>query len=289
VESNPQGRLVQALLATAFAAHPYRHMGLGWPSDLAALRAGDAEQFFRTYYTPSNITIAMAGDVDPAQAKQLAARYFSAIPAGVPPPLVPTREPPQHGPKRVQVEAAGDPLLYVGYKRPDFSHKDDAVFDVIAGMLGGDRGGMLYTELVRDKKLALAARTQPTFPGARYENLFLLFLAPARGVKLEEAERALYDLLARFQARPADEVSLSRAKTQLRAAILRRMDSNPQMAAILATARATYGSWKDLFAALAAIENVSPVDVMRVSRRYFVPNGRTVVHTIPPGQSSGER
>ena len=61
VESSPQGKLLQAFLATAFEAHPYRIMGTGWPSDIQNLRVADAWNFFRTYYVPVNIMMANRG------------------------------------------------------------------------------------------------------------------------------------------------------------------------------------------------------------------------------------
>src|SRR5712691_94624 len=59
VESEPQGKLMQTFLATAFAAHPYRRMSGGWPSDIVNLRRSEAEEFFRKYYVPANMTIAI--------------------------------------------------------------------------------------------------------------------------------------------------------------------------------------------------------------------------------------
>src|SRR6185437_6781651 len=71
VESSPQGRLVEALLATAFEAHPYRNMPGGWASDIENLRRPEAQEFYRKYYTPGNITIGIAGDVNPVEAKRM--------------------------------------------------------------------------------------------------------------------------------------------------------------------------------------------------------------------------
>src|SRR5207253_1933886 len=85
VESSPQGRLVEALLSTAFAAHPYRNSAAGWASDIENLRVTDALKFYKQYYVPANITIGIAGDVDPRECRRLADRYFAIIPAGPPP------------------------------------------------------------------------------------------------------------------------------------------------------------------------------------------------------------
>src|SRR5271166_3945379 len=60
VESSPQGMLVESLIATAFAAHPYRNMPGGWASDIESFRRPEAEAFSREHYTTGNMTIAMA-------------------------------------------------------------------------------------------------------------------------------------------------------------------------------------------------------------------------------------
>src|SRR5262249_5813115 len=56
VESSPQGKLIESLLASAIAAHPYRNMPGGWASDIDNFRRTEAEKFYKIYYTPGNIT-----------------------------------------------------------------------------------------------------------------------------------------------------------------------------------------------------------------------------------------
>ena len=101
---------MQAFLATAFEAHPYRVMGTGWPSDIQHLRSQDAWNFFKTYYVPSNIVIAIVGDVNPADAKRMAEKYFGPLPKRPLPPIVHTVEPPQPGPKHAEVESPSQPF-----------------------------------------------------------------------------------------------------------------------------------------------------------------------------------
>src|ERR1700683_1211139 len=79
VESDPQGKLMEQMLATAIAAHPYRVMPGGWASDIENLRVKDAEKFFNEYYAPANITMGIVGDVNPAQTKRLAEEYFGRL------------------------------------------------------------------------------------------------------------------------------------------------------------------------------------------------------------------
>ena len=80
-DSNPQGRLLEEFLSVAYSAHPYRNPAVGWASDITATTIADTREFFETYYVPTNMTIAIAGDVDPQQMRVLAERYFGDVPA----------------------------------------------------------------------------------------------------------------------------------------------------------------------------------------------------------------
>ncbi|MBZ5727275.1 MAG: insulinase family protein [Acidobacteriia bacterium] len=288
VESRPNGRLLEDFLATAFAAHPYRNPGGGWPSDIVNLRRADAKAFFDEYYVPANMTIAIAGDVNPAQARRMAERYFGPLPARPLPPLLHTEEPPQPGPKTAAVNLAAQPLLVIGYKRPDQYHPDDPVFDIVSLLLSSGRTGLLYKELVQEKRIAQVAQAAATFPDGRYPNLFLFFLAPALGHSVEENQKALDDLLARFQAAPVDEAALRRVKTKLRAGVIRRLAGNAGLASLLATYYAGFGDWRRLFTDLAGYEKVTAADVQRVAQRYFVSVNRTMAYIAqPPAAAAG--
>jgi predicted Zn-dependent peptidase len=282
IESNPQGKLLQEFLATAFEAHPYRNPGVGWPSDIASLRRADAKAFFDKYYVPANMTMAIVGDVDPAEARRLAERYFSPLAARPLPPPLHTKEPVQAGPKQALVESPTQPVLVIGYKRPDQNDKDDPVFDVISLILSGGRTSILYKDMVEDKRIALSAQTGPTFPDGRYPNTFVFFVVPARGRTVDENQKELDDVLARFQAAPPGDEALNRAKTKVRAGVIRSLASNEELAKLLTTYYANYGDWRKLFRAIDEISQVTAVDVQRVAAKYFAVKSRTTAYTALP-------
>jgi len=287
IESSPQGKLMEALLGTAFIAHPYRQGPGGWASDIENLRLSEAEEFYKTYYVPGNITIGIAGDVTPSEVKRLADKYFSPLPSRPLPPLITTVEPKQDGVKRVEVESPSQPLMFIGYKRPDQYDKDDPVFDVITTILASGRTGILYKDMVRDKKLALAALSAPTFPGGKYPNLFLFFLVPAMGKTAQENEKEFYDVLEKFKTEKVDDETMARVKTKARAGLIRQLYSNAGLASQLTTASVAYGDWRKLFTALDDVNKVTAEDVQRVARTYFIPEARTVTLTVPPKKQGG--
>ena len=290
VESSPQGMLVEGLLATAFAAHPYRNMPGGWASDIENFRLPEAIAFYKKYYVPANITIAIAGDVDPKECRRLADKYFSILPGGPLPSGPRTIEPVQKGEKRVQIESPAQPFLAIGYKRPNQLDKDDPVFDVLNEILSGERTGLFYTELVRDKQIALAAGADSSFPGGKYQNLFILFLVPNQGHTVEENEKAAYEIIERLKREKVTDDTLKRIKTKVRAGLIRRLDSNSGMADALTSYYANYGDWRKLFTSIDEINKVTADDVQRVARQYLVPDTRTVAYTTvtPRTAAKGE-
>lgn len=287
VESEPQGKLMEMMLATAIAAHPYRRMPGGWASDIENLRLEDAEKFFNKYYGPGNITIGIVGDVNPAETRRMAEKYFGPIQKRPMPPLVITVEPPQEGPKQVQVESPSQPLEFIAYKRPDQYDKDDPVFDVVGGILSSGRTWLLYKKLVRDEKVALEAGAGATFPGGKYPNLFIFFLAPSLGKTIADNEKAFYDVLAGFLKEKVDARTLARVKTNTRAGLIRQLDSNSGLAQLLTSYYANYGDWRKVFTSLDEIDAVTADDVQRVARRYFIDLGRTAAFTSQPAQNAG--
>ena len=282
IESRPQGLLLQAFLATAFEAHPYRVLGTGWPSDIEHLRRAAAENFFKTYYVPGNIVIGIVGDVQPAEARRLAEKYFGPMPKRPMPPLVHTVEPPQLGPKRAEVQSPAQPIVAVGYKRPDQYDKDDPVFDVISGLLATGRTSLLYREMVRDKKIALAVEAGASFPDSRYPNLFLVFMVPSRSHTVAENEQEFLKLLEEFKTKPIDPVALKRVKTNTRATLIRSLDSNQRLAALLPAYYTAFGNWRKLFTSVDDTEKVTAADVQRVARQYLVASASTTVATVQP-------
>jgi predicted Zn-dependent peptidase len=276
-ESEPQGKLYEILLGTAFEAHPYKNPAVGWPSDLDDLRVRDAEAFFQKYYTPTNITMSIVGDVNPAEARRFAEKYFSPIVRRPLPPPVITVELPQEGERRADLHFESQPVEMIGYHRPDQYDKDDPVYDVLASILSSGRTGLLYRELVRDKKIALEAGAAAEVPGGKYPNLFVFFVAPNLGKTLAENETALYAVLDKLTKTKVDDATMARVKTKTRAGLIRQLDSNTGLAQALASYHADYGDWRKLFTDVDDIDKVTADDVQRVAKTLFDPLHRTKV------------
>lgn len=281
VESSAQGKLIEAMLTTSFSAHPYRNF-IGWASDIENLRAKGGAAFHKTYYVPGNMCIGIVGDVNPAEIKRMAEKYFGPIPAAPLPPRLVTKEPPQLGGKRLAIDDPSQPFVMIAYHRPEGTHADDAALEVLNGVLSSGRTGILYKEMVRDKKLALGTQTIAQFPGGKYPNLFLYYGVPNQGKTAEDLEKSWDEIIGRIQKDGVDEATVKRVKVKTRAGLLRALDSNSGLAGAMASTWMIYGDWRKMFTDLEELEKVTPADVQRVAKTYLTANNKTVGVTVQP-------
>lgn len=275
-DNSPLGKMLEVFQAEAFKVHPYRYPVIGYETDLRNLRRRDVQEFFETYYVPSNLTIAIVGDVQLAEVKRLAQIYFGRYKAK---PLASTNipaEPAQRETREVTLELPTQPWYLEGYHRPSLMDPDDAVYETISSLLSNGRTSRLYKSLVEDKQLALAAAGFNGFPGDKYPNLLLFYALTAPGRTVDEVATALRVELERLKTEPVSFEELERIKTQKRADLLRSLDSNAGMASSLAEYQAKTGSWRNLFKAVEAFDAVTAADIQRVAQATFTPENRTV-------------
>ncbi len=177
-ESDPDGKLLERYLATAFIAHPYRRPVIGWPSDMRFLDMAYMRHFFKQTHAPNNTVIAVVGDIRPSEVIKTVQKYFGRIPPQKLNPFPVTEEPVQSGERRIEVLFSADPKLIIGYHKPPPPAFADYVFDLIESLLTRGRTSRLFKTLVEEKRLAKSIQAHNGLPGARYANQFVFFATP---------------------------------------------------------------------------------------------------------------
>jgi predicted Zn-dependent peptidase len=287
-DSNPFGRLVEQFTAAAFSAHPYHRPNVGYISDLNHFSASDAQKFFDKYYVPSNMVIAVAGDINAAQAMPILEKYFGRLPTRPHPDETTTTEPPQNSERTVTLKEVTQPIYIEGYHRPDYRSKDDAVFDAISDLMSEGRTSRLYRALVRDKKIASFSEGFSGFPGTKYPHLFAFLAVPLPGHKPEEMGAAIHAEIDRLKKEDISDDELKMIKTRSKANLIRGLADNEGLAAQLATYQTRYGDWRELFRSVDRIDQVTKADIRRVANEVFQDTNRTVgIIEYAPGGERG--
>jgi predicted Zn-dependent peptidase len=242
---------------------------------LRTFSATDALDFFHKYYIPSNMVIAVVGDVKAAQAAPIIEKYFGRLPTRPAPEPLRTQEPAQHGLREVILPDSSQPLYIEGYHRPDFRDPDDAVYDVMADLLSKGRTSRLYRSLVRDKQIAIEAEGG-SFPGKKYPNLFYFFAAPSRGHAARDMAAPIHEEIERLKTQDVSDEELKSIKTRAKADLIRSLNDNMGLANVLSEYQAYYGDWRELFRQIARIDAVTKADIRRVAAKTFTEDNRTV-------------
>ena len=283
-------RLQEELSAVAFSAHPYRNPVIGWKTDLLTMTREDLYRHYRTFYTPNNAVLVIAGDFETAAMQALVETYFGPLPAGPAVPAMRIREPEGWAERRLLLQ--GDdptPFWTQSYRAPAALHPDFFPMVVADAVLGGAKGLGLFggsanaraTRLYRalvDAGLAVDAGS--SYLPALDENLFSFSATPAPDVDPAAVEAAVLGEIERLKQEPVAEAELRKAIKQMRAQFAFGSESVTWQAYWLGfSAVVTSLEWLATWDA--RLSAVTPDDVQRVAQTYFVANRRTTGLYLP--------
>jgi zinc protease len=283
-EDSPRALFWEALNADTFLASPYRRPVVGWMSDLDSMTPQDAREFFKRWYVPANAVVIVAGDVDPAEVKRLADRYYGSIPARPVPARKPRTEPEQVGLRRMEFKAPADQsYVALSFKVPQLTsfaatpENDDALaLTVLAAVLDGYSGARLDRALTQGADRVADSAGASNGLSGRGPQLFTLDGVPAKGKTPEQVEAALRAEVVRVAREGVTEVELNRVKTQWVAAAVYKRDS------VMNQARELGGNWIEGFPVdaderlIERLRAVTAGQVQAVAAKYFGDDQLTV-------------
>jgi zinc protease len=224
-ENRPYGLAGMAIASALYPPHhPYHWMTIGAAADLKAATLDEVSAFFRTYYRPRNASLALAGDIDTAQALDLAARYFGDLEAGaeVPPADVPDVR--LEGERRLLLEDRVElPRVYAVWHSPALFAEGDAHLDLVAEVLAGGKTSRLYRRLVYEQRIATEVAASQNSREA--SSSFQIVATASPGRSLEDLEAAIAGELRRFVAEPATELEIARCRAQAEAHFVHRLQT----------------------------------------------------------------
>jgi zinc protease len=228
VDNQPYGTWWERLPALAYPpTHPFHHSLIGSMEDLTAASLEDVEHFFATYYTPDNAVLSIAGDFDPAEARELVRRYFGPISrGGRKPPLPDMSLPDRFGgwlratvPDEVMV-----PRLFLAFRSPVFGSDEYYAASVASAILGIGKGSRLQRILVREREVASEA-TAFTFDLSKGADLLVLDITGRPEVSGDALEGAVADLLHGMRTKGVSADEVQRAVALVETAFVTAMQS----------------------------------------------------------------
>ncbi len=272
-DDNPQSKLFEQMNAVAFQAHPYRRPIIGWMSDLENMSAADAKAWYDTWYVPNNAYLVIVGDVDHREVFALAEKYYGVLEGRPLPARKPQVEPAQDGTRRVNVKAPAElPVLIMGYKAPVLRDVDKDVdpyaLQMLAAILDGHDAARFNKKLVREDRVALSVGIDYDAT-ARGPGMIYLYGSPSDSRTVADLEGALRAEIARIQKDGISEPELKRARAQLVAAEVYKLDSMFGQAMEIGQAESAGIPHQKIDRMLERLQQVTAAQVQAVANKYF--------------------
>jgi predicted Zn-dependent peptidase len=287
IDNQVVGAMSEALSLTAFVRTPYRWNTVGFMEDLERITLEEARAYFRTYYAPNNAIVVLAGDVETAAAFRLVERYFGRIPRRPPPAPVDGREPPQEGVRRAVVRKAAElPALLVGWHGVRVADPDRAALDVVERLLGDGASSRLELDLVREHEVATEASADNAW--TIDPELFTIYAQAAPGKTLAAVEERIDAVVRALADAPVAADELAKAKTRLRADLVRSLKTVSGKANRIGFSEVVFGDHRALVGVEAEWAAVKPEDVRRVVGTYLAPDRKTVIMLEPIRPGGGK-
>lgn len=284
-DDSPHARLGEQLQAVAYQTHPYRVPVIGWMNDLENMTVQDARDWYRRWYAPNNACVVVVGDVDHQAVFKLAQMYYGRVPARALPARKTPDEPEQAGIRRFTLRAEAElPMLIMAYKVPVLRDVENDVdpyaLEMLAAVLDGHDAARLTTRLIREQQLAVSA-------GASYDSLargpglFYLSGAPGEGKTRADLEAALRAEIARIAEDGVAPDELARARAQLVAGQVYKLDSMFAQAMEIGQLEAVGIPHRQGRRIIEIFQAVTAEAVQGVARKYFVDERLTVAELDP--------
>jgi zinc protease len=274
---DPARSVAQSLFATAFVAHPYRRPVIGTADSVRRLGERELVDFFRGYYVADNLTLVVAGDVDPARVRHTVERRFRSMPAGRPSRRV-TVEPQQTGPRAHALHRdVSEAYLAVGFHVPAARHPDVAALDVAAILLGQSESARL-PRLLRDRD-QLVTSAYANVHALRDPGLLVL----SATTRARDAKRAVGALVDHGLDLVDDLTSeeLDKARIAAESAFVRQLETAQGRARSLGWHATVAGDPQFGHVYLDRIRGVRRHDVAHVVHRYLRADNASVAAVLP--------
>lgn len=285
VDDNPIGVLRERFNAVAWHSSPYSQPIIGWERDIEQYTLQDVEDWYDDWYGVNNAILVVVGDVDPNEVHDLAEEYFGH--------MEPRDAPEQK--ERVEVEPLGErrltvhhenanPYLMMGYQVPSLataeSSRDAYALSVLSQVLDGGESARLPSRLVRGDEVASGVSAGYSSI-ARLDTHFVLQGRPTGDKDLDDVESALREQIRDVRENGITDEELKRARVQLRADYVYRLDSLSGQAMEIGLLETTGIGHEAMGDFEAELEAVTADDVHDVAQRYLIDDRLTVGHLMP--------
>ena len=284
VDNQPYGTWWERLPALCFPEeHPFHHSLIGSMEHLTDASLDDVADFFRTYYTPDNAVLTVAGDFDRTETMRLIEEYYGPISRGAPrPPLRDMTLPPTFGDTRrvVVPDAVALPRLFVACRTPVFGSDGYYAASLAAAILGLRTGCRLEQSLVRRQRLASQASAF-TYDLAKGSDLLVIDATAHPDVTTAQLEAAVLAELDLMHQHGVTDIEVQRARALIETSFVTSMQSAAERADQLSRFATYFGDATLINAQVERYRATTTAAVSALARERLGPDNRALLLYVP--------
>ena len=285
---NPFQYLAEKVADTAFEAHTYKHLTIGFEKDVRNMPEGFeySRSFYSRYYRPENCVLLIAGDFDFNRAEQLIKKYYSPWKRGYVSASI-RQEPIQVVSKEAAVKFPGRtmPILSINYKGPEWSAANTiAVASEVLGLVAFGPNSAIYRKLViQDQKVQSLSGD---FGLSRDPNLLSITAMVNNQADLPMIKSEIENVASKFRRDLCDEKLLKDTKSAMKYGFLMGLETALGVCASLRPVAAFTGGIEAIEAYYRTLDSISPEHVRAAANRYLVTSGQTTITLVPAGEGA---
>ena len=286
-ENTPYGSILNEVFAHAYKVHPYRWTPGGSPEYINKATLGEFIDFYKTFYVPNNATISIAGDITPAQTKELINKYFSGIPKGTKAIPFPKEVEPQ---QTVEVrDTVWDnsqlPAVVEAYHIPAEGTDDFYAVSMLNKILSDGKSSRLQKNVQDKKQKAVAVGSFPM--PSEDPGLVVMFGIANMGVSPVDLEAAIEEEITKVQNELISEEEFDKIHNQIETDFINGNSRVSGIAEELANYHVYFKDANLINTELERYRKVTREDIKRVAAKYFVKTNRVVLYYLPKSQKQG--
>jgi len=280
-----EGGMREKMSEVMFSQLPYRWLPIGSIKDLNDASMEDLHKFYKTFYSPNNAVLVVAGAFDMGRIKKLIAKYYDPLPREEIQRPVITPEAEQKEMRVVSIDReAQAPVVGIGYRLPDMKHPDHYALDLLQIILGQGQSSRLYKDLVYKRQLATSSYAYSW--GQTLAGQFVIGASLKPKQSPEQVYQLIENQVKEIRDKGVSEKELEKARNIFLKDYVDGLKKVSGRAGILASYETLFGDYSKIFSDLKNYQKVTTQDLQRVAKSYLQPEKRNIV-IVQPRQSKG--
>lgn len=274
---NPGAVLHDLFSEAVFLQTPYRYSIIGSSEVIKNVSRDEIMNYYHTFYTPGNMVLSIAGDLNPDHALDIVKNTFGKqmkMPAVNEPLLAETEHQPKIMKSNKNLEQA---YWMAGFVGPDITSDEQFAADITSTILGGGRSSRLYRKL--REELQLVYSIGASFWSQRGSGV-MVFSATFDPKKEQQIVETTNKEIDRLTAEGPGDAELKRAKEMAKSQWYFGKETSHEQAAL-------FGYWQLQGNPSMAenyidgIEKTGKEEVINFLKKYFQPHGLSQAIIVP--------